>query len=51
MPTTPKPATSFLNPTPKPNNTIKNGQQFSNCYPFHRIANDWDYCTNTAVIH
>jgi hypothetical protein len=50
-----RPATSFLNSAPppvfKPSTSIQSGQQISNCYPFHRIANDFDYCTNTPVLH
>ena len=49
-----KPATSLLNSAPtvfRPSTSIQSGQQISNCYPFHRIANDFDYCTNTPVLH
>ena len=41
------PITSVLSPAVQ----VKNAQRITDCYPVHRIANDFDYCTNTPVLH
>jgi hypothetical protein len=34
-----------------PQTQISNGKAISNCFPSHKIANDFDYCTGTPIIH
>jgi hypothetical protein len=37
--------------TPNPATRISVGRAFSDCYPVHRIANDFDYCLGIPVLH
>jgi hypothetical protein len=48
-----RPLSSFSTDAPpvSPKTTLQSGQKISDCYPFHRIANDFDYCTGTPVLH
>lgn len=37
--------------TTSPSRQVRNGAAISNCFPVHKIANGFDYCTNTPILH
>jgi hypothetical protein len=44
--------TNFLpGNTSSPSTQIRGGKAISNCFPVHKIANGFDYCTNTPILH